>query len=355
MAEPEAKPANPDPFSTDYDDADLSVLYSTFMEHTRPIPDKVLRMLAKGGIQPSVLHRFGVRYYFKGYRDATMHLCEQFSIELVLMAGMIGVARDPESSTPRAVPVFEPYRENQVPYLILPYTIHGNIVQLKARPLIDKSQLAQMKLPTSISTRAVVPGWYNMDVLEHDHPSMLLLRDEFDVLAATSREMPAVGYGKLKNFRRDWVRKLAERDAVIVVDRKRQGDQRLPLIQRMFREVAGIQPHILVAPTGATGKKLLSFLSESMSLLRIGENMASDELEVDPQDLPGFDELLVVSPGDSGMSMGVGAGDSFFGENALELTEEEAKKADLANMAQEFEDPLGGSLNGESLDGESLL
>jgi hypothetical protein len=259
-----------------------------FLKFCPPVPPDILKLLRGWGIDAATAEQFSLRFSFRGYRTALTKLGQQFGRQAMLESGLIRTATVPAENAEGGPTgetktmifgTFEAYRHARVPYLIVPYLVHGKPVYLKARALLDNSDLKARKLPESLSTAPHPPGFYNIDSVAGVE-RVLILKRELDAIAATRNAMTAVACAKLKEICPEWAEPLAGKHVVLVLDDRWKQDPNLGQAKRILEE-AGIKSLRGISVSNSSrGMKLVKLLSAELDRKESYAPFGGDQIDL---------------------------------------------------------------------------
>lgn len=248
-------------------------IFAAFLQYARKVPPNVQAVLDTWGIDREATERFGIRYYFHGYRRALADLAKKVGKGRLIDAGLL-VPLAPEVSegsgildlanAAQLVGCFDAYREAGVPYLMLPYFRQRQPVFIKARPLVVNKVLNEKGLPQSLASGHGRPCWYNVDVIDLAE-RIVVVRREVDAIVLTARGIAAIACGSLSNIDQDWAGDLADKDVIVLTGEKKQSDPRMAYLESLCLDAGAQSFRPMAVPNGVTGAALADYLSVELA------------------------------------------------------------------------------------------
>jgi hypothetical protein len=130
-----------------------SEVLGAFLDGCQPVTGRALQYLTGRKIAAAVVDAFGTRFCDREYPELHSRLVEAFGAEAVADAGLVSQPKPPR----KPAPIFWHYYAKGIGFLLFPFYMAGRVVQLCARPPIDKAEAERLKVIRMMFTRASIP------------------------------------------------------------------------------------------------------------------------------------------------------------------------------------------------------
>ena len=221
-------------------------VFRSFLAGCRDLPPKAHQLIAQWGITPETAEHFGIRYYTHEYEQLLIDLERRFGFEPLRAAGLIqeSLADTVDGLDMKLTGAFMDYHVASVPYLVVPYAIHGDPVYVKALPLQAPHRLTQNGLTMYRASEEKAPCPFNVGGLRWAE-KIAITKSELDAMGIISLGYPAIALGGLANLHADWFHDLRDKECVLLFTLPAIEDPRMGKLLAAFERFTGKQPKVV--------------------------------------------------------------------------------------------------------------